>query len=252
MVPSFTPDYVQESIGYQLDATAITLIVLQIVFVALRTWSRSYQQSGFMCADVFIVLALICNLNICTLSIGNSRAEMGQTSHANCIIAAVHSAGAGRHIDAVLATDPEILPRFFRILYYAIPVFYVLAVAFPKLAVLDLYLHIFVDRRARLVTYITAIIITLACAVNIPVVITQCRPVAYLWDPSIEGGRCHNIQKHFFYESIPNICTALVMLALPIPMVLRLHAPRRIKVGIATVFLTGSMYVHVCSSQILH
>ncbi|KAF2186602.1 hypothetical protein K469DRAFT_449835, partial [Zopfia rhizophila CBS 207.26] len=147
----------------------------------------------------------------------------------------------GRHTDVIMSMYPELVPTFFKILYLAIPVLYVPAVTFPKLAILDMYLHIFVERWAKWTSYATGLVIILSCLVNIPVVIAQCIPIAYLWDKTIKGGKCHNIEAHFLYSSLPNIVTDVVMLVLPIPMILKLHTSRKVRVGIAATFLTGSI-----------
>jgi hypothetical protein len=140
-----------------------------------------------------------------------------------------------------MVTHPEVIPTFFKILYITVPVAYCLAAALPKLAIADIYLGIFVERWSRWTTYATALVIVVNAIVNIPTTIWQCRPIAYLWDPSISGGHCNNIPVHFLYAGLPNIVTDVVMLLVPIPMIAKLRVSRKMKVGVAVTFLTGSM-----------
>lgn len=137
--------------------------------------------------------------------------------------------------------EPQLIPTFFKTLYIAIPVIYCVAVTFPKLAILDIYLHVLVERWQRICCYVVAAIITLSMIVNIPTVIWQCSPVSYLWDKSIPGGWCNNIPEHYFLASIPNIVTDVAMLIIPLPMIWKLHTSRRVKWGLSATFLAGSM-----------
>lgn len=156
----------------------------------------------------------------------------------------VRHGGVGHHIDAVAVMAPEEVVYWGRLSLIAIPVLYALAVTFPKLVIIAIFLRIFVDKPSRIGCYIVAIITILACVVNIPLSIWQCSPPAFAWDKTIEGGSCAvNVQSHIRWGLFPNIVTDLVMLILPLPVVWRLHASPRVKAGLTITFLVGSVYV---------
>jgi hypothetical protein len=147
--------------------------------------------------------------------------------------------GAGKH---TLAVPQEDIIPFTLLNYYGIATIYLFAVTFSKLAILDLYLHIFIDKFSRYTTYSIGLIVILSLIANFVTVLAQCRPVSFLWDPTGDGF-CHDIQAHFTWASLPNIITDLVMLILPIPVIMKLYASWRVKVGILITFLVGSLYV---------
>ena len=124
---------------------------------------------------------------------------------------------------------------------FALVILYSLAVAFPKLSVLALYLRIFTEKPYRISTWeLAAIISATAIAVSLTTVF-QCSPVSYAWDKSIPDGICIDVNLFFVYCSIPNIITDVAILLLPIPMILKLHNNPSQKVGLSLVFLLGTM-----------
>ncbi|KAF2233032.1 hypothetical protein EV356DRAFT_504513 [Viridothelium virens] len=219
--------YLNENVGYRLVDTAIAFIVIQTFFVALRAWARRFRSPSWMFADIFVPIAYLCSLAIDIVG----------------ILIVKHGA-AGRHVEAVMQMKPLPLPYFFKTLYIAIPVLYCLAVTFPKLALLDVYLHIFIDRFSRYTCYITGLVIILTMVVNVPTTIRQCSPVSYLWDQYVDPdahGHCNNIQTHFLWASFPNILTDVVMLFIPIPVLRKLQISFKTKLGIFATFLVGSI-----------
>ena len=147
--------------------------------------------------------------------------------------------GAGKH---ALAVSPGDVVLFTILNYYGISTMYPCAVTFFKLAILDLYPHIFVEKRSRMITYALGVIVSLSCVANEIATIAQCKPVDFLWNPT-PGGWCQDIHAHFTWASMPNIITDFPMLLLPIPMIWKLHASWRVKASILVTFLVGSLYV---------
>ncbi len=79
--------------------------------------------------------------------------------------------------------------------------------------------------------------------------IPLCRPFAFNWNPSIEGGRCDNRPAAYLAAGIINLLTDLMVLCLPVPMVWNLQLPRRRKIALSTVFGAGFVYVLVLPSS---
>src|SRR5262245_4579566 len=121
-----------------------------------------------------------------------------------------------------------------------VPLVYGLASAFPKLAVLDIYLHLFVTRWARWTVFAIGLVIVGTAISYILGTIFECRPIAKTWDKSIEGS-CVNTKAMYTFFSLPNIISDLAMLAVPIPIIIRLNMSRTVKAGVLVTFLSGGM-----------
>ena len=61
------------------------------------------------------------------------------------------------------------------------------------------------------------------------------------WDVDMVGGSCIDILSMFKATASLGIITDLVMLALPFPLILKLHMKTAQKIGIIFVFVIGSV-----------
>ena len=124
---------------------------------------------------------------------------------------------------------------------FALLILYSLAVAFPKLSILALYLRIFTEKRHRISTWVLGAIISgTAVAVSLTAIF-QCSPVPHAWDRSVTGGNCIKVASFYVYCSVPNLITDVAILVLPLPMIYKLHTSQSQKVGLSIVFLLGTM-----------
>lgn len=127
------------------------------------------------------------------------------------------------------------------------PATYAIAVTFPKLSILAMYLRIFTVPFYRMITYFVIYILVISSTILFMMMLFQCTPVDYFWDKTIVGGKCHfDIEKLFLYASLPNIITDIVMLLLPLPFIFRLNMTRKVKIGLGVTLLTGSRYIDLC------
>lgn len=172
------------------------------------------------------------------------------------LTAMVRYAGVGHHIVAVEMDDPNKVILWAKFLI-AVPVFYLIAAALPKLVILSIFMRIFTSKTQRIACYVLGAIITCSSIVTVFIAVFQCIPIEYVWDKTIPGGHCIDINAFFLWASFPNILTDSVMLFLPLPVVWKLQTSNHVKLGLTLTFLTGSMYVppylsevHVCSSMI--
>ena len=146
----------------------------------------------------------------------------------------------GRHIWDVLENDPKLEIGWAKGVF-ATDLIYLPSVALPKLSVLCFCLRVFVFRKARIFTWILIGIIIMNWAAFSISAILQCRPVAYWWDKTIQGGVCFNVQLFFRVACVPNIVTDVMMLALPITSLMQLRLPLFKKIALCFIFLTGSV-----------
>lgn len=65
-----------------------------------------------------------------------------------------------------------------------------------------------------------------------------CKPFAFNWDRSIKGGSCANVLAAYIAAGVINLCTDLMVLVLPVPMIIGLQLPVRSKIA-----LTGAMCI---------
>lgn len=148
----------------------------------------------------------------------------------------------GYHEVVVLASKPQgvVLEAKFGLI---LPLLYYAAVLFPKLAILAIYLRIFTHKLHRAACWaLAAVLIALWFASTLSVFF-MCTPIAYLWDRTIPGGHCFQINTYYRYISLPNIVTDLIIFVLPLPVVWKLHTSRNIKIGLTITFATASMSV---------
>ena len=141
----------------------------------------------------------------------------------------VQYGGIGRHAPAVL--DKIVI---FLKLQPSFVITYALAVMFPKLAIICLYLRIFISRSYKITCYV---LISILVATSLAVIVTtfvSCIPLAYLWEPQLHPGVSNTIENNFIiyskiyqgwcinlnafwrWGSFPNIVTDAIMIVLPI------------------------------------
>jgi hypothetical protein len=71
-----------------------------------------------------------------------------------------------------------------------------------------------------------------------------CKPVAASWDPLLLATAvCINRGGIYIAQAVIGIVTDVLLLALPIPTVLKLQMPNKQKFGLVGIFAIGSMYV---------
>ena len=152
----------------------------------------------------------------------------------------VEKAGTGRHMAFVLSADPAMISEHFKGIMIQ-EVLHPAAVAFPKLVVVLLYLHILTNKWERIAAK-TLIFLIFATWLSFSVaVMFQCMPFDFNWDKTNPNGKCFNLQVFANSSSVPNIVTDLAVLILPLRMVWCLKISVGRKIGLLLIFLTGSV-----------
>lgn len=153
----------------------------------------------------------------------------------------MHIAGIGRHLLVLLyGGETEKAVNWVKC-GYAIEQVYFVAVALPKLSVLASYLRIFVEKKHRIATYITAGFVVVIAFIGVVTSLASCRPFSARWDFTLVDTHCINSAHFWQGMAFPNIATDLFMLVLPWPVLWRLQLPRRQKLALIGVFLLGSL-----------
>lgn len=110
-----------------------------------------------------------------------------------------------------------------------------------KISLLLFYIRIFCIRKFQILVYLVG---SLVLAIGITVffqTIFQCSPISYGWDRSIGHGTCINQTVFYRYISPLNVLTGILILAMPLPLVWKLQAPKAQKVALTAVFLLGGL-----------
>lgn len=154
----------------------------------------------------------------------------------------VKIANTGRHMAYIVTVDPAKIPEHFKGIMIS-EVLHPAAVAFPKLLVVLLYLHILTNKYERMAAKLLIALILATWLAYTVALVFQCMPFAFNWDKSIAHGHCFNIQAYANSSSVPNIFTDLAVLVLPLRTVWGLKISMGRRVGLLLIFLTGSMYV---------
>ena len=155
-------------------------------------------------------------------------------------IAAVYNGGVGRHLAAVIQSDPSKEINWGQAVF-AFDILYCLAANLPKLSTLTLYLRIFTKGKSRFACHVLIFMVIAAMIAYTGIAVFACSPVAFQWDRSIQGGHCIDIEAAYKSSSAPQIATDVAIMILPIPTVAKLQASTSRKIGILAIFLVGSL-----------
>ncbi|KAL8750596.1 MAG: hypothetical protein Q9184_006371 [Pyrenodesmia sp. 2 TL-2023] len=128
---------------------------------------------------------------------------------------------------------------------------YALAIFFTKLSICLLYLRIFaVNRLLRIAIYGGIVFFALFHAAYIAwsvAAMTLCITASSLRRPI-----CANAQLATVIFGVPNFCTDLYLVVLPIPSIIKLRLRRRQKVGVLFIFLSGSIACVVSFARLIY
>ncbi|KAI6361155.1 hypothetical protein MCOR25_006526, partial [Pyricularia grisea] len=151
-----------------------------------------------------------------------------------------HIGGIGRHADAVERDTPWQI-KGWGISIFAFEIGYFTSVAFPKTAIICLYLRIFHWKGPKRYCAMVLIFLNAALALSLVLIACfQCRPLAFWWDKSIEGGSCIDIQTFYHAQALPGLILDLGIIALPLQSIWRMNLPFFRKVALGMIFMIGS------------
>ncbi|KAI0897576.1 hypothetical protein F4806DRAFT_462742, partial [Annulohypoxylon nitens] len=121
------------------------------------------------------------------------------------------------------------------------------ALAYPtsRLPILALYLRLFGEKRGlRIACYLCLLLIFAISLVYITIVSYYCEPLPSEGWHSLEAfTRCTEVFSWTIIQGSLNVFLDLYILILPLPVIIGLSIPKRAKLGILAVFLTGFLAV---------
>ncbi|RDW76510.1 uncharacterized protein DSM5745_06502 [Aspergillus mulundensis] len=209
------------------DGTTTILVVLGIfsfltvLGVSVRLW-HNVLRHGFSVADSFILMAFL-------LAVGQIVA-----------IALMVRGGMGKDLWAV---DPNNINNVLMI-FLVFSCFYVSVLTFTKLSFLMFFRQIFVSETFHRLTIALGVASICQGVGFVPAVIFQCTPVSYAWT-NWDGehvGKCTNFNATVWAMAGSNTLLDILIIALPIPWLVRLSLDMRKKLQMVVLFSMGFLY----------
>ncbi|POS70126.1 integral membrane protein [Diaporthe helianthi] len=226
--PYFNPQY-QPYPQSVLIGTSVLFVIVPIVAVALRFYSRSIIGAPLAIDDwITIPAAAIC--------VGLSVNQLIATT----------LGGLGTHqdlVDGQLAHTNQLL--VYEKTKYTFHVLGTIGLGVIKLSVLFFYRRVFAIRAFYIVNNIF-IGLTVAWTVAITFALAfQCYPIHLFWDlfESEYAEHCVNVTQLYIAVAISDMVLDILIFLLPIPHLWTLKMPLRRKLAVCGVFLTGSIVV---------
>ncbi|KAH7343084.1 hypothetical protein BKA66DRAFT_543905 [Pyrenochaeta sp. MPI-SDFR-AT-0127] len=214
------PIYFPPSRAYVILTTHIVVAIISTLFTGLRFYTARFITRHIRADDYLLIAAWFLALVYSVL---------GSLST---------NYGLGRHLWDV---PVSVFSPTFMILGAISGMFYGLSIMLTKLSLLTLFIRFTLWGSLRVVIYITMVIVVIYSLVASFEWVYACRPLEKYWDHTIPGGSCINWLTIAVFSGVMNSTTDVVMLILPVIILRNLRLPRRQKVGVMMVLMTGGL-----------
>ena len=111
-----------------------------------------------------------------------------------------------------------------------------------KVAILNLYLRIAVQRAFRRLVWACIAVVTATAIASATASIFQCDPIRKAWDINVTGS-CIDVNALFFANAGLDIFQDAFIYVLPMRMLYQLQVPKRQKIALMLVFAVGGFVV---------
>ncbi|OCT45585.1 integral membrane protein [Cladophialophora carrionii] len=119
-------------------------------------------------------------------------------------------------------------------------IFYIVILMLTKVSILLFYMRIFPSRGFQILCNTMLAFVVLSGVVVLLCQLLQCLPVRFNWDKSIRGAKCINVNALTYGHAGINIFQDVLILALPIPWIMRLKLELNQKIGLVIMFQVGT------------
>ncbi|KAI9762988.1 MAG: hypothetical protein M4579_000051 [Chaenotheca gracillima] len=144
--------------------------------------------------------------------------------------------GFGKHADDLSHQQLRSAMKYF---YISQPL-YKVGICSTKLSILTLYSRVFTVAPFLRINLAVKVVVIVYSTVFLFLTIFQCMPVRKAWMKDDVPGTCISNMGQWFSFAIINIISDLVIIALPLPLIRRLHLPRGQKIGLSLLFGLGA------------
>ncbi|KAK8200332.1 hypothetical protein HDK77DRAFT_508746 [Phyllosticta capitalensis] len=210
---------------------------MQITSAALKAVIVAY-------ADLFLALFFVC-LKVCvryrvTCGLGFDDALAVLAWFALIpLVVLIHlqaKNGMGYHAEELPPHNLESVLHYF----WASVWVHMIALGVSKLSILTQYLRIFLDRRTRLLTWLTMAFVIVYTLQAILVGVFVCIPVEAFWNRSMQG-HCINPLITNYVNAGFNISTDLIIILIPIPALNKLQVSKSQYIALLVAFSIGGL-----------
>ncbi|PYI35382.1 hypothetical protein BP00DRAFT_442900 [Aspergillus indologenus CBS 114.80] len=193
------------------------LVILSVTAVLLRFWARNLQGLEPFLEDYLIVVALALSLGVNIL--------LFQSLHA----------GVGEHVDSLTtATVQE-----YSLNLYMMQLFWNTCLPITKLSIALFYQRIF-PIRSMIIACRSIIVFLFAWYLAFQTTaIFQCTPIHHAWQKKTTNGRCIQFVPFVITLAATNLCTDILLLALPTREIWKLQIAEGKKIGLSVIFTLG-------------
>ena len=231
---------VHETKGPQVVAAAVCGIVIQVIVVALRFWSRALSTGTHFWWDDWTVLAASVRSSVLSWQM-RCRLTLISMKPCSLLLCAldlycVHI-GYGSHFSDVLASGTSARQMHMMVFTTHIP--YFTGITLVKLSALLFYARVLRDSRLfRSCLWTTGTLVVSWWIVSVLTTILTCIPPRKQWDTDIQG-HCLNLITVFKGVTALNVLIDVIILLLPLPMLWKLHTTLRRKMMLTMAFVVG-------------
>ncbi|KAF2185237.1 hypothetical protein K469DRAFT_665468 [Zopfia rhizophila CBS 207.26] len=150
--------------------------------------------------------------------------------------------GVGRHIwDIPFST---LYPSFMKFGVIG-GTFHGFSIMLTKLSILINFVRFAPRGKLRIAMRIIMVIVVLYTLVASFDWLYICRPIEKYWDLTVTGGTCINWLKVLIFSCVMNTTTDAVILILPVLVLRNVQLPKKQKIGVTIVLMTGGLYVTI-------
>ncbi|BDD62732.1 hypothetical protein MAP00_007694 [Monascus purpureus] len=215
---------------YRGHAALVTTAVLTSIsgfIVVLRLFTRSLLVKYIGREDWIIIAALACSFVYLGLTVSEVHFGLGYHSY---------------------NLPHEELGQQLKRLWSSFP-FYNASLSFTRFSILFQYLRIFPNHSFRLACFIVMGIVGSFSIWTIVSGFLHCNPISDFWTES-DPGYCLSFEGVWVFNSVMNIVTDLILLALPMYPLAQLQLPKPQKIGLMLMFSMGGLVVIISAIRV--
>ncbi|KAE9372935.1 hypothetical protein N431DRAFT_246460 [Stipitochalara longipes BDJ] len=212
--------------GQKILMAGIIYPILTIPFLVARLYAKVCLIKKLQIDDYMIITSL-------PFTIAFSILQIYQTKN-----------GSGYHMWDITV---EMFQRYWFVGGIFGPFLYGIGTMFIKASILLFYLRFPCERSLKIVTYIVLFVVCFYSLFGAFTFLLMCRPVERYWNPNIPG-KCLNFKAAFLATGVFNVATDFTILSLPIWLLRPLRLPKKQKIGVTLILMTGS-FVCVVSTE---
>ncbi|KAG9250217.1 uncharacterized protein F5Z01DRAFT_419265 [Emericellopsis atlantica] len=208
---------------------AISFAIPPVLAVCARLAARHVANRKLDTNDYLIMVAMVMAVALEAVSI---------TGVIQCGI------GYGHTLDIIAEFGPEPVINLSKLrtdpsLLIPLQILWALSLSVSKVSILLLYIRVFPVTSLMWCACGAIVLIAVWAVGTVIAGLTICQPFAFNWDKTIPGGSCGDQVLSFTITGIVNLITDVMVLALPLPYLVRLQLPTYKKMVLIGVFSIG-------------